>query len=197
MPFLLISSLVLLWIVVLLNLLLTLGIIRKINAQPAVPDDSSAPHGLPAGTTAPDFTAQTLDGSPVSLAMYAGKSVAFQFLSVHCKPCREILPELLELAPLAARAGVEFVFVMLDEASQVRPFVEEFQLSLPVLVAPRTDNDFAEKYQIKGTPNYCLIDGQGQVISAGHPGSGAGYQLAANWRKQKARATALVTAERR
>jgi peroxiredoxin len=197
MSFLLTSSVILLWIVVLLNLLLTLGIIRKLNNQSSAQSSSFTTHGLEKGTVAPDFTAETLDGEQVSLASYAGRSVAFYFLSAHCAPCREILPELLELAPLAAKAGVGFVFVMLDEVSHVRAFVEEFQITLPVLVAPRPDNDFADVYKIGGTPNYCLIDGQGRVLSAGHPKMGAGYQLAETWRGQKSRGTEVVTAERR
>ena len=197
MPFLLTSSVILLWIIVLLNLLLTLGIIRKINNESPAQNDSFTKHGLEEGTAAPDFTAETLDGERVSLATYAGRSTDFHFLSVHCTPCREILPELLEFAPLAANAGIEFVFVILDELPQARAFVEEFQISLPVLVAPRANNDFADLYKIGGTPNYCLIDGQGQVISAGHPKMGSGYQLAETWRKQKPRVTPMVTVERR
>ena len=198
MSFLLASSVILLWIITLLNLLLTLGVIRKVNNnQQSAQKVPFTTHGLEAGTAAPDFTAETLDGEQVSLATYAGRSIDFHFLSAHCMPCREVLSEILELAPLAANAGVEFVFVMTDEAPQVRAFVEEFQITLPVLVAPRTGNDFATAYKIGGTPNYCLIDGQGRIVSAGHPKIGDGYQLAETWRKQKPRAATMVAAERR
>lgn len=185
MQFLLASSVILLWIAVLLNLFLTLGIIRKLNGLSLSQTESDTRERLPKGEPAPDFTAETLDGQQVSLATFAGRSVAFQFLSTHCNPCREILPELLELAVLAANAGVEFVLVMLDEAPQARAFVQEFQISLPVLVAPRADNDFAEKYKVHGTPNYCLIDGQGRVLSTGHPKLDEGFDLANSWRRQK------------
>ncbi len=198
MQFPLITFFILLSAIVLLNLFMTLGIIRKLNAMSAssTPARSDTRERLQKGDQAPDFTAETLDSQQVNLATYAGRSIAFQFLSTHCTPCREIIAEFLELAPLAASTGVEFVLVMLDEAAQVRAFVEEFQLPLPVLVAPRSDNDFAAKYKISGTPSYCLIDGQGQVISSGHPKIDEGFDLMNTWRKHKPRVPATATAER-
>lgn len=80
----LIISSILLWVVVLLNLLLTLGLARRIR-NAAFPVMES----LKIGQKAPDFSALTLQGKTVTLADYAGHAAAFVFVSPDCKPCRE------------------------------------------------------------------------------------------------------------
>lgn len=165
----LVVSSILLWLVVLLNLLLTLALVRRLNANRSqgVPDSRV---GLTRGETAPDFSAQTLSGETIRLRSYAGRSVAFVFISTHCAPCHEILPSLVSLGPKAARAGVELVLVSSNEMDETRAFVEQEQIHLPVLVAPRNSNAFLEDYKATEVPLYCLIDEQGKVQSAGYPG---------------------------
>jgi peroxiredoxin len=200
---LLIMSIVLLWIIVLLNLVLTLGIVRRLNNTSLPGHDPIAENRLQSGDPAPAFSAETLDGQQVSLETYAGQAVAFHFLSIHCEPCREVLPDLLTLAPLAWQAGVQFIFVVLDDAQNTRAFVEEYQIPSPVIVAPRPGNDytktneFAQAYKSKSTPSYCLIDEEGLVLSAGHPRTGDWKKWEMVWRKQLPKGSEKVSAERR
>jgi len=161
----LIVSSVLLWLIVLLNLLLTLALVRRINHG-----TSSMEKGLKAGEMAPAFTAQTLSGEIVTHATYADQSMVFVFISTHCKPCRELLPTLEKLGPRARQAGVELVLVSGDELEDTRTLVKEMQIQLPVLVAPRASNSFFDDYKITSTPSYCHINEQNTVQSAGYPG---------------------------
>ncbi len=73
----LIISSVLLWVMILLNLLLTLGLSRRLNARLPRMDF------LKIGQPAPSFTAQTLQGETVTLSSYARRAVAFVFTSPH------------------------------------------------------------------------------------------------------------------
>jgi peroxiredoxin len=164
----LVISSVLLWLLVVLNLLLTLALIRRVNAGARTP---GAP-GLKAGTMAPDFTAQTLSGETVTRSTYSGRKVAFLFVSPSCQPCHEMLPTFEVLGPKAARAGVDFVLVSNVEREATSAFVEQFNISLPVLVAPLTTNSFTRDYHSTTTPSYCLLDEQGKVQSAGYPSMG-------------------------
>ena len=181
----LVVSSILLWLVVLLNLLLTFGLVRRLNADQAN-GASASTMGLKAGETAPDFTAQTLSGETVTLSSYAGRNVAFVFISTHCTPCHEILPSLALLAPRAARAGVELVLVSSDEMEETHTFVEKEHISLPVLVAPIKNNAFMEDYKSMSTPSYCFIDGQSRVQSSGYPSLewGGWKALADSWNKK-------------
>src|SRR5688572_13929556 len=108
----LVVSLILLWILVLLNLLLTLALARRLNTLSSQLGDplANVPK-LELGQPAPDFSAETLDGSQVSLTSYIGRNVAFVFISPSCGPCREEMPVLNALQPKAKRAGVELVLV--------------------------------------------------------------------------------------
>lgn len=161
----LVGSSMLLWIVVLCNLLLTLALIRRINAG----EVAQAKGGLKAGERAPDFTAETLGGEKVTLATYAQREVAFIFIAPSCNPCREALPRYDALKIKAAQSGVEIVLVSRGEREQTRALVEEFGIQLPVLIAPESRNPFMENYKLSMTPSYCLINRQGRVQSSGYP----------------------------
>ncbi|HEY4691675.1 MAG TPA: peroxiredoxin family protein [Anaerolineae bacterium] len=157
----LVLSSILLWVMVLLNLLLTLGLARRMRVT--FPRMGS----LKVGQRAPDFTAQTLKGETVTLATYAGRAVAFVFVSPDCKPCREELPRLAGLRPKAEQFGVELLLVSDADEDKTLSFVEGTVDGLPVLVAPRERNPFFSDYKAMGTPSYCLIDAHGKVRVAG------------------------------
>ena len=157
-------SSVLLWVLVLLNLLLTLALVRKVNANVRSADKIES---LQAGERAPDFTAQTLQGETVTLATYAGRSVVFIFISTHCAPCREALPRYEDLGPKAARAGVDIVLVSGDEAKETQAFVDEFNARLPVLIAPQSTYSFYKDYKSPGTPSFCMVNERGVIQASG------------------------------
>lgn len=175
----LVISLILLWIVVLFNLLLTLAIIRRLNM-------GSRQTGLQQGQLAPDFTAQTLSGESVKLQDYAGHSTAFVFITTSCSPCEKLLPELEALGPQAMRAGVNLVLVSDNQREEIQDYARRNNIHLPVLIAPRRENPFFQNYQIKGTPSYCYIDKQGKVQSVGHPHMTGGEwkALSDDWAKK-------------
>ncbi|MBU2611960.1 MAG: peroxiredoxin family protein [Chloroflexi bacterium] len=157
----LVVSSLLLWVMVLLNLLLTLGLARRVRA--AFPKMEM----LKVGQQAPDFTAQTLQGENISLAHYAGKAVAFIFISPDCKPCLDELPRLEGLRPKARQFGAELVLVSDANATKTQSLVEEHRLDLPILIAPRENNPFFVDYKAMGAPFYCLVDAQGKVQANG------------------------------
>lgn len=164
MQFFLMTSVIVLWAVVLCNLVLTLALIRKVNAG----SPSSKPTGLEKGQQAPDFRAEQLSGESVTLAIYAGREVAFVFVSPGCKPCDEALPSYEAAFAIAARAGIDFVLVSTVDAELTRRYyIEEKAITLPMLVAPRGSNPFMDAYHLSGTPSYCVIDAQGKVLASG------------------------------
>lgn len=154
-----------LWILVLFNLLISFVLVRKLTAGAAPSKDDY----LQPGESAPAFSAQTLQGDTVTLSTYSGRNVAFLFISPTCKPCQEALPTYLSLAPKAARAGVELVFVSTAPAELTRAFINEHNVNLPVLIATREENSFMKDYKAYGTPSYAIIDGGGKIQSAGFP----------------------------
>lgn len=152
-------SSVFLWLITLANVFLTLALIRRLNrtGQPVVET------GLKAGTTAPDFTAQTVQGVTKTLADYLGQAVALIFVSPSCQPCRESLPMLQRTAAEARASGVEFVLVSGGTLEETQDWDEEVDMQLPLLIATQAQNPFFQDYQITSTPTFCLLASDGKV----------------------------------
>jgi len=165
----LISSSILLWIVLLANLMLTVALIRRFNQLSLqMADLSGASEGLAPGTLAPHFEAETLAGETVTLTDYARQAVSFIFFSPHCEPCLEKLAELKTLAPRAKAAGLEMVLVDTESnRREAETFVQENDVTLPVLLAPFGSNPFAQDYKAMGTPFFCQINQDSEVEASG------------------------------
>lgn len=185
-------SLLALWGVVLVNLLLTLRMVRWFRAQEALRKRLAAAEQRPEltiGAAAPDFVAKTLAGESVALRSYAGRSVAFLFVSPHCGHCRRELPTLVALGPQAReRAGVALVLVSDASSAETHAWLasiraeDGLEVDLPLLVAPRTASDFVLRYNPRGlSPYYCLLDADGRVEARGPLGVGDWPRLQRAW----------------
>ncbi len=164
----LLASSILVWIVVLLNLSLTLVLIRRVNAGPG--SFPGVETGLPTGRLAPDFSAQTLEGKKVTLADYAGHPTTFVFVASYCEPCHEILPSLKTLAPQARAAGTTLVLVNDGSQQETEEIMRTVDGQVEVLLAPRHEHSFFTNYHIAMTPSYCSLDERGMIVRTGHPG---------------------------
>jgi cytochrome c biogenesis protein CcmG/thiol:disulfide interchange protein DsbE len=181
--FLLVST-ILVWIVVLANLVLTLALIRRVNASPG--PLAGIETGLPVGTSAPDFSAKTLEGQNVTLADYIGRPTTFVFVGTHCEPCHALLPRLKPLVPQARAAGTTFVLVSDGEKQETEKMMQVLEGQVEVILAPRFDHTLFTDYHINLTPSYCSLDEKGVITWAGSPDSSdQGWQhLLTAWSQQ-------------
>ena len=162
----LIISSVVLWITVIFNLLLTFALVRKAN-EVAQPRNMPQPDMLEVGAQAPEFVAETLDGHEITQADYTGKERAMVFVSSTCGPCRQQMPKLQQLYPKAQKAGVELMIFNMEDINTTQAYVEELQLQVPILAAPRGTNPLNETYKVPGTPSYYVIDQKGKIAAGG------------------------------
>ena len=179
----------LLWIIVLLNLVLTLALVRRVNgASGSSPDIETGP---PVGEKAPDFAATTLTGETVTLADYAGHPMTFLFVAPHCQPCHELIKA---LSPWAREARSELVLVCNGSQQEAETMARELNIHLPMLLAPRSENAFFETYKISATPSYCSLDKQGVVHARGIPGPSQRYwqKLTEAWDRELEQAGHIV-----
>src|SRR5438270_353683 len=117
MPF-VVAALVLLGLLCLLNLLLTVGILRRMRAQPAT--GAGTPFALRPGSAIGEFAATTTDGEPLTAATLDG-TVAF--FSADCPACHDTLPDFLAYAREQGRDHVFAVFGG-DDPDTVRALAE-------------------------------------------------------------------------
>jgi len=113
---------------------------------------------------APGFVLPTLDGEPVSSTDFRGKTLVLNFWASWCPPCRAEMPDLQALH--ASRAASDDLVVLAvdflaeDTVEAAAGFVDEFQLTLPV-VADTPDGNVAQRYGIRGLPATFFIDRNG------------------------------------
>ena len=119
--------------------------------------------GPQVGAPAPDFHLTTLEGRPVSLADYRGKTLVINTWATWCSPCREETPDLIFSAKrLAASRDVAFLGIdSTEEAPIVRAFVASKQLPYPQAID--ADKAFEKAYDIRAFPTTYVIDGAGIV----------------------------------
>lgn len=180
-------NLILLWAVVLLLLLTMLMGVRRLRAvsQMLAAQMSPGPGSIPKlaiGEPAPDFTAFSQAGQPVTLANYRGRNIAFIFLSPHCEPCRNEVPALVKIYPMAKRSGVEMALVTMTTPTDMEPLIKEHNVQIPVLYSPPQISTLTDAYNPTHVyPFYCIVDEQGIVVSTDILGGGDWSQRVKNW----------------
>lgn len=126
-----------------------------------------------AGAVAPDFTATTLDGEPVSLDRYEGQVVLLNIWATWCAPCREEMPSMQRLQDAIDDPDFRVVAVSVDAntpgvlgyfsrpGGDVEGFTEEYGLSFEVLRDP--SGAIGDIYQVTGLPETFLIGRDGVI----------------------------------
>ncbi|MDQ7807210.1 TlpA family protein disulfide reductase [Amycolatopsis sp. A133] len=150
-----VATLVLLGLFCLLNLLLTIGILRRMRAQTVTPP----PFALRPGSAVGEFAATTTDGEPLTTATLTG-TVAF--FSADCAACHDTLPDFLAYAREQGRDNVFAVFGG-DEPDTVRALAEVAH----VVTAELDGGPVAAAFRNTWTPAlYVVADGR-VVATAG------------------------------
>jgi peroxiredoxin len=150
-------------VVVLLNMVLTLAIVRKVNAG-----DGSVMGGqiMERGRRPPDFSANLLDGSPSSLRDYTSRPTVFVFASPTCRPCLDSMPTYAHLAKVAPRVGAELVIVSDGERDETKRMLEQHGIDCRTIIAPRAANPLMQQWNVTGTPSFVHLE-KGVVRSSG------------------------------
>jgi hypothetical protein len=141
-----IVAVVLIGALCLLNLVLTLGVIRRLREG----RDGPAPNAV---VTA--FTATTVDGEAVAPDLLAGYTTVV-FLAPECATCREQVPELVRWARGRDRARV--LAVIDGNVSDTADLVARLAPVARVVVE-RAGTPVANAFGVTAYPASCLVDG--------------------------------------
>jgi len=109
------------------------------------------------------FLVNDLDGNVVSTADFGGKVVLLNFWATWCPPCRDEIPEMIELASrYKDRLEIIGVSMDTDPPDRVREFAKEMGINYPVIMGDRT---FSGEYGgIPVLPTSFVVNTEGRIV---------------------------------
>ncbi|MBV8082358.1 MAG: redoxin domain-containing protein [Candidatus Eremiobacteraeota bacterium] len=114
------------------------------------------------GTTAPDFTLKTVDGTPVTLSALRGKVVVVNFFATWCPPCRAETPDLISQANSFESRGVVFVGIDGKESPElVQEFASAKGIRYPIVLD--RDGKIADLYDVRAIPTTFVVGPTGKI----------------------------------
>lgn len=165
MPF-LIAAVVIVGLLVLLDLVLTFGVIRRLREHTALLAErpSSMPELLiGAGETVGSFTATTVAGVDLSKTDLANGTLV-GFFSPGCSACEAQLPRFVEMAG-AHPGGAERVLAAVIGEGDGEKYVDALKPVAAVVTVPH-GHELETAFRVSGYPSFARI-GEEQVIEAG------------------------------
>jgi peroxiredoxin len=128
------------------------------------------------GFLAPEFSLTSTDGNTVSLSELRGQAVLVNLWATWCPPCRAEMPAMQKLYEEYKDQGFVVLAVNMtyqDDFLAIAPFVEEYQLSFPILL--EETGEVGRKYELRSLPSSFFIDREGiiQEVVIGGPMSEA------------------------
>jgi peroxiredoxin len=126
--------------------------------------------GKAGGETRPAFTLPDLDGTQRSMAEFDGKVVVLNFWATWCPPCRDEIPDFVELQSRYAGQGVQFIGIANDEVEQVRSFIREVPVNYITLIGD-LDGAISRAYgNDMGVLPYTVVIDRAGKVAAVRPG---------------------------
>jgi thiol-disulfide isomerase/thioredoxin len=112
---------------------------------------------------APPFLLPDLNGQMISTAEWHGKVVLLNFWATWCEPCREEIPELIDLAS-RYKDRLQIVAVSMDDApaNEVRQFAAHFGINYSIVMG---SPEIASEYGgVPALPTSFVIGPDGRVV---------------------------------
>ena len=138
--------------------------------QQAMTATAPPPAGLAVaerGQTIPTLRLPDLRGRQVELPdAYAGRPLLVNFWASWCGPCIEEMPELDRFADSQGEHGVQVIGIALDNAGDVRAFLQHTPVGYPILLDVAGPRDSGVQLgNTKGVlPFTALVDAHGRLV---------------------------------
>lgn len=166
MPY-LVAAVVLIGTVALVNLLLTMGVVRRLREHSARLQAGAGapsiemPDSVAVGERIGDFASTTVDSRRVGRDTFAGRTL-IGFLKPGCQPCDEQLPEFQRLAADMPGGRDSVLAVVVGSEAEAGPLVAQLA---PVgrVVVESPAGPVNQAFKVFGYPTYFVVDETGTV----------------------------------
>lgn len=122
------------------------------------------------GDSAPDFTAETVDGDSFTLSEQNGKVVLLNFWATWCGPCVAEMPAFEKIYSEYGEEVAVLAVNCLEDKEVVDQFISDNSYTFPI--AYDTDGTISAKYPTDGIP-YTLVIGKNGTVKNIYVGAGS------------------------
>ncbi|MFC0541843.1 peroxiredoxin family protein [Kutzneria chonburiensis] len=169
----LVASVMVLCCLCLFDLVLTLGVLRRLREHEArlekAPDYSALDNlasSLVQGSRPDPFTATTTDGGVVALDdLVDGTVVAF--MSPHCKPCVAGLSSFVEHVGVLPEGRRQVIAVLMGEEVEAKPMAARLEPVAQVVVE-HMNGPLAAAFKVTAMPVIFVLSGDGTVAATSY-----------------------------
>lgn len=118
------------------------------------------------GSRAPDFSAPTPEGQPLSLNEVLGKVTLVDFWAAWCRPCRAENPNVVRVYQKYKDKGLSILGVSLDRnADAWKKAIEDDGLTWQHVSNVRYFDEIAELYNVTAIPASFILDADGVIVA--------------------------------
>jgi peroxiredoxin len=114
------------------------------------------------GQEAPDFSLSDINGKQINLSEFRGKVIILDFFASWCPPCRQEVPDFVELQKTYGSDGLAIVGVALVNLQEAKDFAEQYKINYTVLI---DDGKVSNSYgPIRSIPTTFVLDKTGKIV---------------------------------
>jgi thiol-disulfide isomerase/thioredoxin len=168
-----VAALVLLTAITVLNLLFTLGVVRRLREHTELISQAGAGHGeskpegvLAAGETVAAFSATSVDGRRVDQDSF-DEDAMVGFFSPNCAPCKERMPEFVALASALPADRRQVFAVVIGDEDTAADMVTQLR-GVATVVTGKAAEPMAEAFGTSAYPALYRMAPDGVVAASGH-----------------------------
>lgn len=160
----LIAAVILIGALCTLDLVLTLGVVKRLREHTEMLAKASGPSVISVGEEIGDFTAATVDDEPLSRELL-GHDTIVAFFSPSCRPCQEKLPAFVEYARGLPGGRAQGLAVVAGDADEAAAFVAELGPVVRVVVEG-AEGPVGTAFQVNAYPTVLRVspDDAGRIV---------------------------------
>jgi len=164
----LVAAVVLVGALCALDLILTVGVIRRLREHSDLIADIGGLGDAPVmavGEEIPGFSASTVNGTELSHKSLTEETLV-AFFSPTCEPCKKKMPSFVEYARAAERRGGRVVAAVVGDTELAEAFVSELAPVADVVVEENTEGGISAAFKVSAFPTLLRVapDRSGRLV---------------------------------